>query len=76
MSEHSRGGTRAFGRAGALAVFLLASAVTMHDFWDAESEEAQTEMTQFLKNVGLTAGALASLALSGIAWPFALDVGL
>ena len=62
--------------AGALAVFLLVSAVTMHDFWDAEGEEAQTEMTQFLKNIGLTAGALAFLALSRVAWPFALDVGV
>ena len=67
MSEHSRGGTRAFGRAGALAVFLLVSAVTVHDFRDVEGEEAQTEMTQFLKNIGLTAGALVFLALSGVA---------
>ena len=62
--------------AGALAVFLVVSAVTMHDFWDADGEEAQTEMTQFLKNIGLTAGALAFLALSGVAWPFALDIGV
>ena len=62
--------------AGALAVFLPLSAVTMHDFWDVEGEEAQTEMTQFLKNIGLTAGALAFLALSGVAWPFALDIGV
>ena len=62
--------------AGALAVFLVVSAITMHDFWDADGEEAQTEMTQFLKNIGLTAGALAFLALSGVAWPFALNVGV
>jgi hypothetical protein len=40
----------------------------MHDFRDVEDEEAQTEMTQFLKNIGLTTGALAFLALSGVAW--------
>ena len=39
----------------------------MHDFRDVEGEEAQTEMTQFLKNIGHTAGALVFLALSGIA---------
>ena len=39
----------------------------MHDFRDAEGEEAQTEITQFPKNVGLTAGTLVFLALSGIA---------
>ena len=53
--------------AGALAVFLVVSAITMHDFWDADGEEAQTEMTQFLKNIGLVAGVLAFLALSRVA---------
>ncbi|WP_350355878.1 DoxX family protein [Natronomonas marina] len=62
--------------AGALAVFLLVSAVTMHDFWNAEGEDAQTEMTQFLKNVSLSAGALVFLALAGASWPLAANVGL
>lgn len=62
--------------AGGLTVFLLVSAVTMHDFWNADGEEAQTEMTQFLKNVCLSAGALLFLALSGASWPLAVDVGL
>ena len=39
----------------------------MHDFRDVEGEEAQTEMTQFLKNIGLTTGVLAFLALSRVA---------
>jgi hypothetical protein len=39
----------------------------MHDFRDVEDEEAQTEMTQFLKNIGLIAGVLAFLALSRVA---------
>lgn len=60
--------------AGALAVFLLVSAVKMHDFWNAE--DTQGEMTQFLKNVALVAGALAFLALGGADWPLALNVGL
>ncbi|MDR9380625.1 MAG: DoxX family membrane protein [Natronomonas sp.] len=62
--------------AGALALFLLASAVTMHDFWNAESEDAQNEMTSFLKNVFGAGGALAFLALAGVAWPYALNIGL
>ncbi|WP_245626052.1 DoxX family protein, partial [Haloparvum sedimenti] len=38
--------------AGGLAVFLIVSAVTMHDFWTVDDpEEQQNEMTSFLKNV-------------------------
>lgn len=62
--------------AGALALFLLVSAVTMHDFWSMEGEEAQSEMTSFLKNVFGAAGALAFLAISGVGWPYAINVGL
>ena len=62
--------------AGALAVFLLVSAVTMHDFWNAEGEDAESEMTSFLKNLYGTGSALAFLALAGAPWPYALDVGL
>lgn len=61
--------------AGALALFLLASAVTMHDFWSMEGEEAQNEMTSFLKNVFGAAGALAFLSVSGGGWPYALNIG-
>ncbi|MFD1515454.1 DoxX family protein [Halomarina rubra] len=60
--------------AGALAVFLLVSTPTMHDFWAAPEEQQQTEMTQFLKNVALVGGALAFLALGGGAWPFAVEM--
>jgi uncharacterized membrane protein YphA (DoxX/SURF4 family) len=62
--------------AGALAVFLLVSAVTMHDFWAVPEEDAQDEMTAFLKNVSLAGGALALLAVGGQAWPYAVGVGL
>jgi putative oxidoreductase len=63
--------------AGALAVFLLGSAVTMHDFWAVDdSEQQQSEMTDFLKNVALAGGAIALLALAGTDWPLAVDVGL
>jgi uncharacterized membrane protein YphA (DoxX/SURF4 family) len=62
--------------AGALALFLVVSAVTMHDFWNAEGEDAQDEMTAFLKNLFGAGGALAFLALAGAAWPYALNIGL
>jgi putative oxidoreductase len=63
--------------AGAIAVFLLASAVVMHDFWTVEDpQQRQTEMTQFLKNVSLAGAALAFLGLASLPWPYAVDMGL
>ncbi|QLD87918.1 DoxX family protein [Natronomonas salina] len=62
--------------AAALAVFLLASAVTMHDFWNLEGEDAQNEMTAFLKNLFGAGGALAFFALAGATWPYAVNLGL
>ncbi|SFB96985.1 Uncharacterized membrane protein YphA, DoxX/SURF4 family [Halobiforma haloterrestris] len=60
--------------AGALAVFLLGSAMTMHDFWSLEGEEAQNELNHFLKNVFGAGGALAFLAVANATWPYALNV--
>jgi len=63
--------------AGGLAVFLLVSAVTMHDFWSVDDpEEKQSEMTGFLKNVYGAGAALALLAVGGTAWPYAVGLGL
>ena len=63
--------------AGALAAFLLVSAVTMHDFWSIDDpEEKQNEMTSFLKNVYGAGAALALLAVGGSAWPYAVGLGL
>jgi uncharacterized membrane protein YphA (DoxX/SURF4 family) len=63
--------------AGALAVFLLASAVLMHDFWTIDDpEQQQTEMTQFLKNVVMAGAALAFLTLASAPWPYAVDLAL
>ncbi|MDY6765161.1 MAG: DoxX family protein [Halobacteria archaeon] len=62
--------------AGAIAVFLTVSALTMHDFWNSgDPEEQQSEMTQFLKNAALTGGALILLAIGGANWPFAVGPG-
>jgi uncharacterized membrane protein YphA (DoxX/SURF4 family) len=63
--------------AGALAGFLLVSAVTMHDFWSVDDPgERQNEMTSFLKNVYGAGAAVALLAVGGTAWPYALGLGL
>ncbi|QCC47579.1 DoxX family protein [Halobellus limi] len=62
--------------AGAIALFLLVSTPTMHDFWAVPEEQQQSEMTNFLKNVALLGGALVFLALSGTAWPYAVGIGL
>ena len=62
--------------AGALALFLFVSAVTMHDFWNMEGEDAENEMTSFLKNLYGTGGALVVLAVAGPQWPYALNIGL
>ena len=63
--------------AGGLAVFLLVSAVTMHDFWSIDDPESkQNEMTGFLKNVYGAGAALGLLAVGGTAWPYALGIGL
>jgi len=62
--------------AGGLAVFLLASGIAMHDFWAVDDEEAQTEMTQFLKNVYGTGAAVAFLVAASVPWPYALNIGL
>lgn len=58
--------------AGALAVFLLVTTPTMHDFWAVPEDQRQSEVTAFLKNVGLFSAAIALLALSTIDWPYAL----
>lgn len=48
----------------------------MYDFWNTEGEDEQNEMTSFLKNVFGGGGVTVFLALAGVAWPYAFDVGL
>ena len=62
--------------AGGLAVFLLVSAVMMHDFWNADGEDAQSELNSFLKNVYGAGAALLFLAVSHVTWPYALNLGV
>jgi uncharacterized membrane protein YphA (DoxX/SURF4 family) len=62
--------------AGALATFLVASAVLMHNFWAVPDDQVQDEMTQFLKNVALAGGSIALLAVAGTSWPYSAGMTL
>jgi putative oxidoreductase len=49
-----------------VAIFLVATAVMIHDFWAVDDEQVQmVEMTQFLKNMVMAAAALALAGLLG-----------
>ena len=58
--------------AGTLAVFLLVVTPIMHDFWAVPSQQQEQEMIHFLKNVTMIGAALLFLAMSAIAWPYAI----
>ena len=62
--------------AGALAAFFVVSTPVMHDFWAVPEEQAQDEQIQFLKNTALLGGSLVFLALGGLEWAYAVNVGL
>jgi uncharacterized membrane protein YphA (DoxX/SURF4 family) len=47
----------------ALALFLIATAVKMHNFWAVDPEQRQVEQVNFNKNIGLAGAALALIAL-------------
>ena len=62
--------------AGAVTLFLLASAVIFHDFWAVPEEQAQDEMVQFQKNVQLAGATLVILAISNQTWAYTVGIGL
>jgi uncharacterized membrane protein YphA (DoxX/SURF4 family) len=62
--------------AGGMALFLVVTAVTMHDFWAVPEEQHQDEMVQFIKNVELAGAAVVFLAISSLEWGYAVGVGL
>ena len=63
--------------AAAIALFFLGVTPVMHDFWTVDDpEQRQSEMTDFLKNATLFGAALVLVAVSGTAWPYALNIGL
>ncbi|MEY7851639.1 DoxX family protein [Natrarchaeobius sp. A-rgal3] len=62
--------------AGAMALFLLVATPLFHDFWAVPEDQKQSEMINFLKNVGLLGGALVFLALSGVTWPYSAGIAV
>jgi uncharacterized membrane protein YphA (DoxX/SURF4 family) len=62
--------------AGALATFLVAAAVLFHNFWAVPDDQAQDEMTHFLKNVAMAGGALVLLAAGPAVWRHGVGVGV
>jgi len=62
--------------AGAAALFLVVTAVTMHDFWAVPEDQQEDEMVQFIKTVELAGAALVFLAISGLDWGYAVGIGL
>ena len=63
--------------AAALVVFFVVATPAIHDFWNVEDPEArQSEITDFLKNVALTGGALVLLGVGAGSWPYAVGLGL
>lgn len=63
---------------GALAVlvFLIGVTPVMHDYWNQDGMDRQTEQVQFLKNVGLAGGAVVFAAISSTAWPYAVGLAV
>lgn len=47
---------------GAIAAFLVGVTPAMHDFWNQEDDQRESEVIQFLKNTALLGGALFFLA--------------
>ncbi|RYJ13337.1 DoxX family protein [Halogeometricum borinquense] len=58
--------------AGAIALFLLVTTPTMHNFWAVPEDQQQAEMTHFIKNAELLGAALVFLALGSESWAYAL----
>jgi|AntRauTorckE6833_2_1112554.scaffolds.fasta_scaffold60204_2 uncharacterized membrane protein YphA (DoxX/SURF4 family) len=54
-----------------LILFLLPTTLIMHDFWNADEDAKQSEMTDFLKNIALIGALLMLLALA-TPWMLAL----
>lgn len=61
--------------AGMVAVFLVVTSPAIHNFWAVE-EDQQSEMTDFIKNGELLGASLTFLAISGMEWQYALEIGL
>jgi uncharacterized membrane protein YphA (DoxX/SURF4 family) len=62
--------------AGALATFLVVSAIIFHDFWAVPEDQKQDEMTHFIKNISMAGGALGLLAAGPAVWSYGVGIGV
>ena len=60
----------------AIAGFLVLAAVTFHDFWAVPDDQAQDEMTHFLKNVAMAGAVLVFAAVGTQEWAYSVGLGL
>ena len=60
----------------AIAGFLVVAALTVHDFWAVPDEQAQDEMTHFLKNLAMAGAVLAFAAVGTQEWAYSVGLGL
>ncbi|MFQ6045437.1 MAG: DoxX family protein [Gemmatimonadales bacterium] len=66
-------GWHRFIGAGLIAIFLLLTAVLMHNFWrDTDPMARQNEMTHFMKNFVMLGAALFIAFYGGTSWPMSL----
>jgi putative oxidoreductase len=60
-----------------LAVFVVASALWMHRFWEeTDPQTRQVEMAHFMKNISIAGGALVIVAVSGGDAPYTITNGV
>jgi len=59
-----------------IAGFLVVAALTFHDFWTVPDEQAQDEMTHFLKNLAMAGAVLAFAAVGTQEWAYSVGLGL
>ena len=62
--------------AGALATFLVVSAIIFHDFWAVPEDQKEGEMTHFIKNIAMAGGALGLLAAGPAVWSYGVGIGV
>lgn len=58
-----------------LAGFLVISAVMMHDFWNVDEEQRQSEVNNFQKNIAMAGGALILASVAANGWAMGLGIG-
>ena len=56
----------------ALVIFLIPTAIIMHDFWAVPEAQATAQMSQFMKNFALAGASLMLLWAADLPWPYSV----